>query len=223
MRVSVKEIAGLLNVSEKTIYRWIKQSVIPYYKINGQYRFSQTEILAWAASRHIKVSSEILVEEESNNPLSTLYEAVKSGGIIYRLSGNDQASVLQSLVDSMNLPDNVDRNFLYQVLLTRERMGSTSIGNGIAIPHARNPVVLRVLKPSVTLAFLENPIEFFALDGKPVNILFTIISPSVRVHLNLLSRIGFVLHDKGLQKVLKEQAPREVLMDQIIKAEQEIK
>ncbi len=221
MRVSVKEIAELLNVSEKTIYRWIKQSVIPYYKISGQYRFSRAEIVTWAASRHIQVSSEILAEENSH-PLSTLADAVKNGGIIYRLGGNDQASVLQALVDSMNLPDDVDRNFLYQILLAREKLGSTSVGNGIAIPHSRNPVVLHVLKPSVTLAFLERPIDFYALDGKPVNILFTIISPSVRVHLNLLSRTGFVLHNKRLQKALEEQASREVLIDRIIKAEQEI-
>ncbi len=223
MQVSVKDAAHMLNVSEKTIYRWIKESVIPFYKINEQYRFNRTEILEWATARHIKVSPDIFLENDTNqNALPSLVEAIKAGGIIYRLSGNDLATVLQSIVDSIKLPEEVDREFLYQVLLARETLGSTGIGNGIAIPHVRNPVILHVAKPTVTLCFLEKTIDFRALDGKPVNVLFTIISPTVRAHLHLLSRIGFVLHNQDLKDALARQAPREDLLELLTRAESEI-
>ena len=62
------------------------------------------------------------------------------------------------------------REFLYQILLARESLGSTGIGDGVAIPHVRNPVVLHVSEPVVTLSFLETPIDFHALDGKPAAI-----------------------------------------------------
>lgn len=223
MQLSVRDAAGILNVSEKTIYRWIKQSVIPAYRINEQYRFNKTELLEWATSRRIQVSPTIFSEGESSaTPLPSLTEALRAGGVAYRVEGKDQASVLRSIVDSLNLPEEVDREFLYKVLLARETLGSTGIGDGIAIPHVRNPVVLHVSKPTVTLSFLERPIDFQAIDSKPVNILFTLISPSVRAHLHLLLRLGFVLREPAFKDALKREASRDELMESLSRAEKAI-
>lgn len=214
MQLTVKDAARLLSVSEKTIYRWIKQAVIPAYRINEQFRFNRAELLEWATSRQIRISPEIFQEgEPSKIPLPTLTEALKAGGVSYRVGGTDKPSVLRAVVDVLKLPEEVDREFLYQVLLARETLGSTGIGDGIAIPHVRNPVVLHVARPTVTLCFLENPIDFRAIDGKPVSILFTLISPTVRAHLHLLSRLGFVLRNAGFKGALLRQASREELME----------
>ena len=105
------------------------------------------------------------------------------------------------------------------MLLAREALGSTGIGDGIAIPHVRNPIVLHVSKPLIALCFLENPIDFGALDGQPVSILFAMISPTVRAHLHLLSRLGFVLQNPTLRQALKQQAGREELMELLARAE----
>src|SRR5512138_177749 len=177
MQVSVKDAASILNVSEKTIYRWIKQEIIPVYRINEQYRFNRSELLEWATSRRIPVHPDIFKEAVSSTaPLPSLTEALKSGGVAYRVEGTDAPTVLRSVVDVLKLQDEVDREFLYEVLLARETLGSTGIGDGIAIPHVRNPVVLHVAKPTVTLCFLEKPIDFKAIDSKPVNVFFTIVS-----------------------------------------------
>ncbi|MFH0907786.1 MAG: PTS sugar transporter subunit IIA [bacterium] len=220
MQLSVKDTANLLNVSEKTIYRWIKQEVIPAYRINDQFRFNRAELLEWATSRRIKVSPDIFLEVDSSTvPLPSLSDSLKSGGVAYRVGGNDKPSVLRAIVDVLKLPEEVDREFLYQVLLAREMLGSTGIGDGIAIPHVRNPVVLHVSKPTVTLCFLEHPIDFRAIDDQPVRALFTLISPTVRAHLHLLSRLGFVLQDQDFKKALKEQASRDELMQALSRAE----
>jgi PTS system nitrogen regulatory IIA component len=220
MQLSVKDAATVLNVSEKTIYRWIKQETIPFYKINEQFRFNRAELLEWATSRRIPVSADIFKERESGAmPLPSLSEALRAGGVAYRIEGKDASTVLRAVVDQIKLPEEVDREFLYQVLLARETLGSTGIGDGIAIPHVRNPVVLHVSKPTVTLCFLEHPIDFKAIDGLPVDTLFTIISPSVRAHLHLLSRLGFILRDAKVRAALKGQASREELMALIEKAE----
>jgi PTS system nitrogen regulatory IIA component len=220
MQLSVKDAAAILNVSEKTIYRWIKEEVIPFYRINEQFRFNRVELLEWATSRRLQVSPDIFREkEEGTTPLPSLLEALKAGGVAYRVDGKDQASVLRSVVDLLKLPDEVDRQFLYDVLLARETLGSTGIGDGIAIPHVRNPVVLHVSRPTVTLCFLDNPIDFQALDDRPVTILFTLISPSVRAHLHLLSRLGFVLRNDELRAALKGQASRDALLDLLARAE----
>jgi nitrogen PTS system EIIA component len=220
MQLTVKDTAVILNVSEKTVYRWIKQGAIPVYRINEQYRFNRSELLEWATSRRIPVSPNIFTEKETNKtPLPSLEEALRAGGVAYRIGGKDQASVLRAVVETLKLPDEVDREFLYQVLLARETLGSTGIGDGIAIPHVRNPVVLHVLKPTVTLCFLENPIDFAAIDDKPVDILFTLISPTVRAHLHLLSRLSFALHDRTFREALKRQASRDELLAAAARAE----
>lgn len=220
MQLSVKDAAKILNVSEKTIYRWIKQEVIPAYRINEQHRFNRAELLDWATSRRIQISPEIFQEtEQSKTTLPSLSDALKTGGISYRIGGKDTSSVLRSIVDILNLPEEVDREFLYQVLMARETLGSTGIGDGIAIPHVRNPVVLHVSKPSMTLCFLDNPIDFKAIDRQPVNILFVLISPTVRAHLHMLSRLGFVLQNQNFKTALKRQTSREELMEALLNAE----
>jgi nitrogen PTS system EIIA component len=220
MQLGVRDVAKLFNVNEKTIYRWIKQQVVPVYRINEQYRFNRSELLDWATSRRIQISPEIFQEvEQSKTPLPSLSDALKAGGISYRIGGNDKPSVLRSIVDILNLPEEVDREFLYQVLMARETLGSTGIGEGIAIPHVRNPVVLHVSKPSMTLCFLDHPIDFGAIDGQPVSVLFTLISPIVRAHLHMLSRLSFVLQNQDFKAALKRQASREDLMQKLFSAE----
>lgn len=220
MQLSVQDAAKALNVSTKTIYRWVKQEVIPVYQINEQFRFNRAELLEWATSRRIPISADIFLEAEpSGISLPSLLDALTSGGIAYRLGGNDKPSVMRAVVDTLKLPEEVDREFLYQVLLARESLGSTGIGDGIAIPHVRNPVVLHITKPSVLLCFLEHPIDFGAIDGKPVHILFTLISPTVRAHLHMLSRLAFTLQNEEFKTALQRQASRDELVAALSHAE----
>jgi PTS system nitrogen regulatory IIA component len=220
MQLSVKDAARLLSVSEKTVYRWIKQESIPVYRINEQLRFNRAELLEWATSRRIQVSPEIFLEpERSQTPLPSLTEALRDGGVAYRLGGTDKPSVLRALIDVIKLPEEVDREFLFQVLLARESLGSTGIGDGIAIPHVRNPIVLHVTKPLIALCFLEHPIPFGAIDGQPVTTLFALISPTVRAHLHLLSRLSFVMQNPEFRSALKRQAARDELMSLLSQAE----
>jgi PTS system nitrogen regulatory IIA component len=92
------------------------------------------------------------------------------------------------------------------VLWARENLQSTGIGEGVAIPHVRNPIVLHVARPMITLCFLEQPVDFEALDGKPVHALFSLICPTVRTHLALLARLSFALHDERFKRAIAQQA-----------------
>jgi PTS system nitrogen regulatory IIA component len=220
MKLMVRDAAQLLMVTEKTIYRWIKQGVIPAYQINDQYRFNRAELLEWATSRKINVSPEIFAEPEGGEtPPPSLSEALREGGVHYRVGGADKTAVLHGAVDMMKLPDEVDREFLYQVLLAREALGSTGIGEGIAIPHVRNPIVLHISRPTVMLCFLEHPVDFGALDGHPVSALFIMISPTVRAHLYLLSRLGFALRDPAFKNAVLHQASREEILETLKRVE----
>lgn len=210
MNLSVKDAAQLLSVSEKSIYRWIKQDIVPAYKINGCYRFSRAALLEWATSRRMGVTAEALSEPESELlPLPSLSEALENGGVFYRIEGRNRLEILEDVVTHLRLPDEVDRSYLKRLLIAREELASTAVGHGIALPHPRNPELIHLLRPTVSLFFLENPVDFQALDGQPVQILLTLLAPSNRVHLHLLSLLGFALQDATFRQVLQAQSSRE--------------
>lgn len=210
MTLTVRNASALLQVSQKTVYRWINQRIIPAYLVNGQYRFNRAELLEWATSRRLEVSVDILAEPESRQALCPgIAEALEAGGVFYRVDGHDRNSVLRAVVDVMRLPDEVDRNFLLRALVAREALGSTGVGEGIAIPHVRNPIVLHVPRPSLTLCFLEQEVDFGSLDGVPVRVLFTVVSPSTRAHLYMMSHVSFALRDPGFKDAVLRVASRE--------------
>jgi PTS system nitrogen regulatory IIA component len=74
------------------------------------------------------------------------------------------------VVARLSLPEDFDRQLLLRLFLAREALGSTAVGDGIAIPHVRRPIVLNVPRSMVTLCFLKRPVAYQAPDGKPVRI-----------------------------------------------------
>jgi PTS system nitrogen regulatory IIA component len=212
MNLRVKDAAVLLHVSEKTVYRWIAQAKLPVHRVNEQYRFNRAELLEWATSNRIPLSPAML-EEPEGAFIPTFEDALRTGGIHYRVEGENKAAVLRSVVEILPLQEEVDRRFLFQVLLARESLGTTAIGGGIAIPHVRNPITLHVSRPLVALCFLENAIDFQAIDGRPVHTLFTIVSPTIKAHLSLLSRLAYGLRLTPFAEAVARVGTREQILN----------
>ena len=213
MQLTIHDAARLLQVSEKTIYRWIRKGELPAYRFHDQYRFNEVELEEWAARHRRPLHRSPSVEEPGPLALPpSLGDAIRRGGIYYRLEGRTRDQVLRSIVALPGIPRHVGRPALFEVLRTRERIAATAIGGGIAIPHPRHPLALGVEEPTVLLCFLEHEVDFGALDGKPVHTVFLILSPTVQIHLQTLSRIGFVLQDPAFRKLLERQATREAIL-----------
>jgi nitrogen PTS system EIIA component len=220
MQLSIRDLTRLLNVAEGTVSRWIKQRGLPAQQVGGQYRIHRAELLEWATANGVRVSLDLFDRLEADEEaVPSLAEALEMGGIRYQLEGADKEGILRALVQALPLPDGMDRELLLRLFLAREASASTAIGEGIAIPHVRNPIVLHVSRPLVTLAFLTAPIDFGALDGKPVHVLFSIISPTNRTHLQLLARLSFALHDGKLRQAVIRHAPREEILQEIRRVE----
>jgi len=212
LQLTVRDAARMLQVSEKTVYRWLSDRGLPAHRVGDQYRFNRAELLEWVIANRVNASPDLF--EEPAIPLPQLAEALAAGGVHYRLEGRDRDAVLRSVAQTLRLPEGTDPEFVFQVLRGRELLGSTAVGDGVAIPHPRHPLVLHVTRPSIALCFLETPIEYGALDGMPVSVLFIILSPSVRAHLHLLSRLAFALHQPGFREAVTRQAVRQEILSQ---------
>ena len=143
-------------------------------------------------------------------------------GLLAWFLRNAELSVLENLVANLSLPPQVDPEFLLQVLLAREALGTTAIGDGIAIPHVRNPILVNLPSPAITLSFLEQPVDFGALDGKPVEIVFMLISPTVKIHLHLLSKLAYALRNDTFRAALRGQCNPASILDAARRVEAEL-
>lgn len=222
MELTAKDAAKLLNVPEETIYRWIRNGTLPCYRVKDKYRLNRVELLEWATARNMKVSPEIFRDNGIQPPELLLTNALRRGGVFEDLACVDKASALRAVCDVLPLPARVDREELHSVLVAREALCSTGLGNGVAIPHPRGPIVLGIPEPQVTLAFLRQPVEFGALDKKPVHILFVIVSTTVRVHLLLLSHLMYALQDADFRRLLDARAKPDALLTRLEQIEMRV-
>ena len=218
MQLTARDAARLLGVPEAALKRWLRSDELAATRVNEQYRFNKIDLLEFATARNLEISPQLLAEVEQP-ALPSLAEALRAGGVHRGVSGADKATILRAVVDRLPLPGPADRDLLHRVLLAREALGSTGFGNGIAIPHPRNPIVLRIQKPEVAICYLDRPIDFEAIDGKPVHTLVTLVSPSTRKHLHLLAIVAAALRDRAVLAKLKAKAGLDELLPEIARVE----
>lgn len=117
-----------------------------------------------------------------------------------RVGGKKQA--LQELARRAAVLTGVNDRAIYEVLLERERLGTTGIGNGVAIPHGKLRGLARLCG---SFARLDRPIPFEAIDDQPVDLIFVLLAPedAGADHLKALARISRLLRDRGMCEKLR--------------------
>lgn len=203
MKLSVREAARVLSITESELYRLVEGGDIPFILVDHHPLFNREELLEWATVRHMPLSIELFAD---GGPQALLAEALEHGGIHHEVPGTDLDSSLCSIVDCLPIDDEADRDMVYDVMRAREAQTSTGVGRGIAIPHVRMPLVFAGRPAAIALCFLANPIPFEAIDGKPVTTVFAMMTPTVRGHLQLLSRLSLALHDPRFLALLHQRA-----------------
>lgn len=216
MQLTVREAAHYLRVGEATVRQWIARRGLPAHRINERLHLNAIEVWEWAVEQGIPASRSLLDQARgSREEVPPLAALLAAGGIHHDVPGQDRTAVLREIVSRLPLPPDTDPEFLLAVLEAREAMGSTGVGDGIAIPHVRNPILLHATNPSVTLCLLRGAVEFGAVDGRPVHALFTVVSPSIPAHLRVLAQLGFALRDRQLRALLRRRAPAADLLARI--------
>jgi nitrogen PTS system EIIA component len=130
--------------------------------------------------------------------------------VLASVKASGKKAVLAELAARAAAAFKVDERRLFDRLLERERLGSTGIGGGIAIPHAR---MASLTKPAGLFARLASPIDFDAIDERPVDIVFLLVAPegAGADHLKALARVSRLLRDRGLVDKLRATENAEAL------------
>lgn len=223
MDLKIKDVADLLNVSETTIRRWLADRKIPAYRINHQYRFNRFEIEDWVMGQKLdkgnqcSVSSSIKEEAAQVNRGSkqfSLYRALHKGGVFYDISGNTKEEVIRTTIKQLSKELNFEPDAISELLLDREKLHPTALNNGIAIPHTRD-FLLNAHLDVVTAVFLQNPIEYGALDNKPVHTLFFLFASDDRRHLHLLAKIAHLSSQPETLQLLQTRPSKDKFLESI--------
>jgi PTS system nitrogen regulatory IIA component len=205
MKLSMKTVAGGLNLPVSTIDRWIRQGRIPIQRSGADVDFSHAALEKWAATHNLPFSLDGNPAEDLRpESLESLASAMQRGKVCHGIVGKDATAVLKSAVDCIDFLPEDSRKELFEKLIEREQLASTGIGNGIAIPHPRDPLSQPPKRPVITTCFLEKPVNFNAIDDQPVSIFFILISPTVKHHLHLLSRLSYCIRDRAFVAFLHQ-------------------
>lgn len=137
---------------------------------------------------------------------------------LYNVDGGSKKRVLEffSGFIAQNTPG-LDSQEVFSRLIGRERLGSTGVGNGVAIPHARNA---HCRQPLGAFMRLKKPVDFDAIDGEPVDMLFVLLVPETAEdsHLSLLAQIAEVMNDADTRRSLRDADTQASLHETMMRA-----
>jgi nitrogen PTS system EIIA component len=140
----------------------------------------------------------------------TLTDLVAPNAILPALKVNGKKQVLHELAARAAMLTGQNERAIFDILMQREKLGSTAVGNGIAIPHGKLPTLTRLFG---LFARLERPVDFEALDNQPVDLVFLLLAPegAGADHLKALARIARLLRDPTVTHKLRDSHDAESL------------
>jgi len=138
------------------------------------------------------------------------------GRSLVNVPGGSKKRALEQIANLIGreVPE-LDTQAVYEALIAREKLGSTGFGNGIAIPHCR---LKGCETPVSALLHLDHPIDFDAIDGAPVDLLFVLLVPQAATdaHLELLRQIASMLDRKEVREKLRSASSNEALYQVVL-------
>jgi PTS system nitrogen regulatory IIA component len=209
VKLTISEAASLLGSSEERVHGWIEEKELPAQKIRGQYRINRTDLFEWATAHNIRVAPRAFI---GDGWTPSLADALRAGGIHHGIGGAEMAAIIPNIVALLPLPDLEDREMLLHILLARDALGVTPVGDGIAIPHVRTPIILAPTNAVLALSFLTSPLDLHAPDGRPIDTLFLLICPTIHVHLAMLAKLAYGLRDETFRAAVRGRASADEIL-----------
>jgi PTS system nitrogen regulatory IIA component len=146
----------------------------------------------------------------ARNRLMPLTDIVAPDAVIPALKVNGKKQAIQEIAARAAALSGLNERLIFETLLQREKLGSTGIGHGIAIPHGKLPKLEKLFG---LFARLERPIDFESLDGQPVDLIFLLLAPegAGADHLKALAQVARLLRDPDIAHKLRESRDAEAL------------
>ena len=222
--LTLQDVADYLQLSDKTILKMVKKGEIPCAKIANQWRFSKPMLDDWITAKMQVIPQNDLSRLVENQfdyiPLSRL---IDEKSIITDLKGQTPKKIINELAEKAYENELIaNKEEFIKQLLEREQLTSTSIGQGIALPHLRKPNGNIVAEPKIIIGISKKGIDFDSLDGEKTTLFLLLLSDSEVVHLKILSKITRIFGINGAVSQIKQLRKPEEFVKFFNKIEQEL-
>jgi PTS system nitrogen regulatory IIA component len=137
--------------------------------------------------------------------LNELVTDLRAGEVYFNLQGQDSSTIIKSFVSVLNIPKSIDKRVLTEAFLEREKLMSTAIGKGCAIPHLRQDVAKSLNTTYFSIGYLDYPVKWGIYDDVWVDTLFLFFSSDSKRHLTILSGIAELLADEKIMDLLTKR------------------
>lgn len=215
MELNSNEVATMLGLADQEVREWAYSGRLPIVDAKGRLQFNRQAILEWALAHGHPLNLGVAAKEPPGLP--SLAELFAPERFHYDIPGRTFAEVLRGALLVFDLGSE-DKELIYDLLISREKLMTTAIGDGLAIPHLRVPVVVNVPRPALSIFFTCEPIDMGALDGMPVHTLFLLLSLAPKQHLELLARLTFLFRQLQFVDLLRQRAKPEIILKWIQQA-----
>lgn len=149
---------------------------------------------------------------------NSVVDLLKRGGVLTEIEGHTTDEIYSNICEKISLPEDVTKEGVYAALCDRERVMSTAVGYGIALPHCRGTILKNNNEQQITVCYLKDPIDMKAPDARHVYVMFVLLTSNSQTHLKILSQLALLFKDNNFKQLLEKHADA----DEIISAAKEI-
>ena len=221
--MTLSEVAVYLRLAEKTVLRMVHKGQIPCAKVASQWRFLRSMMDDWLiAKMRVVPQNDLARLIESSPEVVPLSRLLKAEYVILDIRPGTKEDVLHQMVQPLLRSQFIDREGPFvDKLLERERIVSTAVGKGVAIPHLRNPQENPGGGPLLVVGICREGTDFEAPDGEKTHLFFLLCTDSEVVHLRVLAKVNRIAGRKdAMARLICAESPAEVLQV-LIRADQE--
>jgi len=208
---SLSEAAEFLGVPSRTLERWVRQGLL-HGSSSSTLRFGREQLERWARRQGITLAQR--KDERSQPPEDMLADALGRGAFQLAPALDTAADAIALAVRSLSL-DTATKEALLREVQERERLATTALGQGIALPHPRRPPAHLIGKPLMSVVRSVQPLDWAAPDREPVDVVLMVAAPSVAEHLEMLSRISFALQIPHCLETLRAATSKEQVLESL--------
>jgi excisionase family DNA binding protein len=212
--LTLKEMAQILKMNERTVLKMAQTGAIPAAKIGSQWRFKRELVDRWLEEAMLGTADRPHGGPVSGRiVLTPVTEMLDARLVKLDLESSIKTEVLDELVQLLAETGHLDSadDFLRK-LVDRERLMTTALGDGVAFPHPREPQGSLFERPKIVVGISAPGVDYDSLDGKPVHVLFLICASDDRAHLRILALLTRVIRSTDVvRQLLKAKSTDDVI------------
>jgi PTS system nitrogen regulatory IIA component len=186
--MTIKDVSKYLKMNERTVYKLIQAGQIPAARLGKQWRLDKQKLNEWIGFKMAEMPAEDLahLEKDHKDAVIRIMPLLKEENIVFNFFATSKSQAIQKLVDVLSKNHKLtptQRNTLLKAVMEREKLCSTAIGEGVAIPHPRDVVIDNIKKPLIAIGISKNGMDFESIDNEPTRLIFLLSAPRSDIHL----------------------------------------